>query len=305
MRRRLPSFAAIRAFEAAAREGSFKAAADELCVSPSAISHQVKALEEFLDTALFDRHPGRVALTFTGRAYLGRLSQLLDQLEEATEAMRSAPPVLRVLSTPNFAARWLVPRMDRFAWGHAIRLRISRGAPDTDFARNDADVVIHWTDTPIAGALVEPFMASRRFPVATPGYIREAGIAGPEDLHRATLLRDETMDAWEDWFTLQGLPPPDASGPRYPNCELTTTAAERGQGVALAYAAMIEDTLAEGGLVRLFEAETMPIVIYSLATQRDRSDEPVIAAFRRWVMEEAAQHRPSTTGAPATERRAG
>jgi LysR family glycine cleavage system transcriptional activator len=139
--RKLPPFAAIRAFEAAAQSGSFKAAAEELCLSPSAISHQIRVLEDYLDTRLFVRTPQGVELTHTGGNLAGKLSQLLDGLDAATRAARgSRQDTIRVLSTPGFAARWLVPRLDRFEHGHAVRIRVAEGAPSTEFARDDADI---------------------------------------------------------------------------------------------------------------------------------------------------------------------
>lgn len=112
MGRKLPPFAAVRAFEAAARHLSFAKAADELCLSPSAISHQVRSLEEYLDTKLFERRNNRLQLTLTGDAYAGKVTSLLDVLEASTlHAAGTASRSLRVLCTPGFAARWLVPRL--------------------------------------------------------------------------------------------------------------------------------------------------------------------------------------------------
>lgn len=298
MSRKLPPFAAVRAFEAAARLLSFKDAADELCLSPSAVSHQVRALEEFLDTKLFERRGNAMHLTLTGETYAGRLETLLDGIDGATRAARAGaePEVLRVLCTPGFAARWMVPRMGRFAHADRLRLRVSVGAPSTDFTMNDADIVIHWADAPVAGVLVEPLMASARYPVIRPDLKARLGIETPADLARATLMHDETMDMWAEWFELAGCPPPQMpAGPEFPNCELATTAAEQGGGVALAYDMMVRDTVASGRLMRLFDTVTMPFVIYSVACDEARMDEPMIAAFRTWVQAEVAED-----GLPAT-----
>jgi len=290
MSRQLPPFAAIRAFEAAARHLSFKAAAIELCVTPSAVSHQIQTLEDFLATSLFNRHGNRLELTRTGSAYVGKLTGLLDALDETTRAARgNTRKGLRVLSTPGFAARWLVPRLDRLSFGNDIRLRVSEGAPCTDFVVNDADVVIHWADDPVPGVVVEPLMSSGRYPVISPDLKKRAAVERPEDLLRVTLLRDEVMDGWADWFRAAGLGKPDLpSGPQFPHCELSTTAAERGQGVALAYDAIVRSTLEGGGLVRLFEAITLPVTIYSVAYPEARAHDPVICAFRDWVFEQVA-----------------
>jgi len=290
MGRSLPSFSAARAFEAAARHLSFKEAAAELCLSPSAISHQIRALEAYLDTALFERQGNRLALTLTGRGYAGKLTGLLDIFDESTRAVREAGRrPFRVLCTPGFAARWLVPRLDRLSFSDRVRLRVSTGAPSTDFASNDADVVIQWSDSPIFGVRTDVLMASNRCPVASQDLLRRENIRAPEDLLRVTLMHDEVQDAWAEWFGAAGIAPPAMPrGPVLPNCELATTAAERGQGVALAYDSLVRDTLAEGRLVRLFNTVTMPIVIYSLACPEARVDDPMIRQFRDWIFAEVA-----------------
>ncbi len=302
MGRTLPPFAAVRAFEAAARHLSFKAAADELCLSPSAVSHQIRFLEEFLDTRLFEREAGRIKLTLTGEAYAGKLTGLLDRIDQTTRDARTrSEDTLRVLSTPGFAARWLVPRMNRFAHPEALRLRVSVGAPCTDFRNNDADVVIQWSDASEAGLSVEPLMRSGRYPVISPALRREKRIERPEDLAGVTLMHDETMDKWAEWFAIAGVVPPHfPGGPPFPNCELATTAAEQGLGVSLAYDLMVRDTIAAGRLERLFDEVTMPFVIYSVTVPETRRDEPLIAAFRKWLFAEVdADGRPFSAPAAA------
>lgn len=288
MGRTLPPFAAVRAFEAAARHLSFKKAADELCLSPSAVSHQVRALEEFLDTKLFERQGNRTVLTLTGRGYAGKLTGLLDGIDKTTRDVRNAPGgTLRVLSSPGFAARWLVPRLDRFSHPEAVRLRVSIGVPSTNFHENDADIVIQWADATEPGLVVEPLMISGRYPVISPQLRRKCGIERPEDLRDVTLMHDETMDMWSEWFALAGVDPPIfPQGPTFPNCELATTAAEQGLGVSLAYDVMVRGTLASGRLERLFEQITMPFVIYSLAYPETCCDEPLIQDFCDWIVAE-------------------
>lgn len=288
MGRKLPPFAAVRAFEATARHMSVKTAADELCLTPSALSHQIKALEGFLDTQLFERSGNRLILTLTGEGYAGKLTQLLDSFQDETQAARGGARTLRVLSTPGFAARWLVPRLARLDFARDIRLRVSNGAPSLDFATNDADVVIQWSDRPTPGLSVQSLMASVRYPVISPALKAREGVSRPEDLLRLSLFYDETDDAWPEWFAAAGLAGaklPD--GPTYPNCELSTTMVEQAQGVSLAYDAVVRGTLASGRLERLFDIVTPPMAIYSVACQEARADEPRIAAFREWLRAEA------------------
>ncbi len=298
MGRKFPPFAAVRAFEAAARHNSFKEAADELCLSPSAISHQIKVLEGYLDTALFERNGNGVKLTLTGASYAGKLTSLLDVFDETTRAVMTAGQRrFRILCTPGFAARWLVPRLGRLSFEDQVRLRVSTGAPSTDFATNDSDFVIQWGDERVPGVRSERLMVSRRYPVISPELKARENIRVPEDLLRLRLLHDETADAWSDWFKAAGLTPPETPrGPVFPNCELATTAAEQGHGVSLAYDTMVRSTLASGRLVRLFEAVTMPIVIYSVAYSEARSADPMIREFRDWifgeVLRESTEHPP-------------
>lgn len=303
MGRHLPPFAAVKAFEAAARHKSFRHAAEELCLSPSAVSHQIRALEEYLDTALFERSGNRMDLTLTGRAYAGKLTGLLDLLDDSTRSVRDAGrKPLRVLCTPGFAARWLVPRLGGLSFGDRIRLRVSTGAPDIDFASNDSDVVIQWRDTHRPGVHTEPLMTSSRYPVIHPDLMERENIRTPRDLLRLRLIYDETDDSWAEWCAAAGLGAPDLPpGPTFPNCELATTAAEQGHGVAMAFDAMMQGTLASGRLVRLFDTETIPDVIYSVACAEARADDPMIRAFRSWLHEEVRRAAAATAPMPAAQ----
>ncbi len=303
MGRKLPPFAAVKAFEAAARHKSFKTAAEELCLSPSAISHQIRSLEEYLDTALFERSGNRLELTLTGRGYAGKLTGLLDAFDDSTRAIREAGKrPFRVLCTPGFAARWRGPRLDRLSFGDRVRLRVSVGAPSTDFATNDSDLVIQWADDPVEGVRTEPLLESLRYPVISPALRKDAQIETPADLLRVRLMHDETADAWGEWFEAAGIAPPDMPrGPVFPNCELATTAAEQGQGVSLAYDAMVRGTLASGRLERLFDAVTMPIVIYSVAYPEARARDPMIREFRDWLFTEVRRDKDVATQVSAAE----
>ena len=161
--RRLPSFTAIRAFEAAARCLSFKEASKELHVTPSAISHQVKTLEEFLGVTLFLRAANRIVLTRSGRKYLNELSGLLDRLDAATrQAARTDPDddPLTILCTPGFAARWLAPNLAECPGSDRIEVTICEDRPSSDFTRNGADLVIAWGHWPAPGTIWEVLMES-------------------------------------------------------------------------------------------------------------------------------------------------
>jgi len=288
MSRDLPSFPAVRAFEAAARRLSFKAAAEELHVTQSAVSHQVKALEEFLGITLFRRGIRSVALTAEGRRYLEKISRILDELSAATHCVRNhatAGP-LSIRATPAFASRWLVPRMNDFNRLHPdIELHISTSLEPAHFADDDVDVDIRFGPPASDENHAEPILESSRFPVASPELLARTGpVRYPEDLGRFTLLHNEVADGWGEWLECAGAGSVDAGpGPRFEHCNLTLRAAVEGQGVALAYGALVADDLAAGKLIRLFDINLPTTVIYSLVCPEAYLDQPRVTAFREWV----------------------
>lgn len=207
-----------------------------------------------------------------------------------------------MLSTPGFAARWLLPRMAGFEHAQAIRLHIADGAPSTNFSTNDADVVIKWRDDAEEGVDVVPFLHSARYPVVSPALLERKSISHPRDLLRLTLFRDEVDDQWPAWFRAAGVVAELAEGdPIYPNCEYASTAAEAGLGVSLAYEAVIGPTVAEGRLVRLFGATTIPFTIYAIATEAARRDDSLIGAFRDWLLAEVRDQTATNTPTRAAE----
>ena len=291
MGRRLPPFAAVRAFEAAARRGSFTEAAQELNVTQSAISHQVKRLEEFIGVRLFERAPRGLTLTPAGRTYLRDLTDILERLDASTRQLggRDRPDLLRIRATPAFITRWLLPRLRGFQSDYPdLDYDIAIGFPPTDFSQGDVDIFIHWGTSPVAGAWVEPFFRTTRSPVASREFLRNAPeISRPEDLLSFTRLHDKIQDGWSEWFQSCGVVPPATQrGPIFAHCELALQAAEAGQGVALAYLALIEADLQSGHLVRLFDHETPPVIIYALAYQEREAHKPKIRAFRDWLFRE-------------------
>ena len=303
MIRHLPPFSSIRAFEAAARHLSFKDAAEELHVSDSAISHQIRNLEDFLHTPLFMRKPHGVALTRRGEDYLSQLTVVLDQLDASTEQARgnalSGP--LKVQTTPAFAARWLVPKIRAFNQQYPdIELHITTSLAPPNFSSGDVDVVVQYGVHPANGLTVEPFLYSARSPVASPELLRQGmPLREPADLRHYTLLRDMVTDDWPAWFERASATPVKLlSGPRFEHCNLTLGAAEQGQGVALAFLALAETGLATGTLVRLFDAQTLPKAIYSVVFPTEWKSYGKVAAFRDWLVDQVEG---PAAGAPVSE----
>ena len=293
MKRKLPPFAAVRAFEAAARHGSFKNAAEELHVTQSAISHQVKRLEDFLGASLFHRNANGVDLTHCGTDYFGEVSSILDRLDASTERVtgEEACGPLAVRGTPAFTSRWLLPRMEGFNRAYPdIELEVTTTTDPMHFPADGVDILVQYGQEPAEGFKVDPFLSSARFPVCSPALLAKGpAIERPEDLMQVTLLRDVVGDDWATWFDCACPKIPDKiRGPRFAHCELTLRAAEEGQGVALAYGNLIGRDLAEGRLIKLFDLETPRKVIYSLTCPEAWTNRPRIAAFWNWIFEQTA-----------------
>jgi len=288
MNRQLPPFSAIRAFEAAARNLSFKRAAEELHVSQSAISHQIRNLESFLEMPLFLRGSGGVALTESGTRYLADVGRILDSLDECTHGLKRDAELgpLRIQVTPAFASRWLVPRMRRFHEQYPeIELHVATAIDLPDFDAGEIDFVIQYGMDTGEDLVVEPLLMSTRAPVCSRDY-QQSGpqLAAPADLCHFTLLRDRIGDAWHEWLTAAGVEPAIArTGPVFAHCDLTLRAAEEGQGFALAYIALIEDALAAGTLIMPFTIETPPKAIYSTVFPERYADRAKVRAFDEWV----------------------
>lgn len=292
MRRNLPPFPAVRAFEASARHGGFKQAAEELCITQSAISHQIKALEEYLGVQLFHRETRGVALTKDGSHYLVELTDVLDRMAAATARIRNSDTSgpLSVRASPGFAARWLVPRLAAFHDAcPAIELHISGSIRPADFATEDVDIDIRWGYRRSHGLRVDPLLAASRFPVASPALLKNGpALHHPEDLRHHTLLHDETGNDWARWLELAGASFEAAiKGPRFEHCDLLLNAAASGQGIALAFDVLVAGDLAGGRLVRPFDLNLPPAIIYSVVTPEAWSGRPKIAAFRNWLLMEA------------------
>ena len=202
MPRRLPPLNALKAFEAAARHESFTRAAEELCVTQGAVSHQVKALEAELGLKLFNRERQRLVITEAGRAYLVIVRDAFDRIGDGTERLlqRQSGGALTVSTSPNFAAKWLVHRLGRFAEAHPeIDLRVSASLHHVDFAREDIDLAIRHGDGTAAGASRHPPCTEELFPVCSPklldGRNRPAHARGSRAIHAAACQRSAGLEA--------------------------------------------------------------------------------------------------------------
>ena len=259
MRHKLPPLNALRSFEAAARHKSFRQAAEELCVSHSAISHQVKLLENYLDTLLFTRQARSVELTRAGKAYYPILRQAFDQISEATTAVIApfGPSTLTIQLYSTFAIRWLIPRLPSFQATYPdIQVRLQTSQSDVDFTQEDVELCVMIGKKENSSLRYDYLFSSELFPVASPALVKGKNpIRSPKDLCKHTLLQVyPSARDWTDWLSANGLADsidPD-DGLQFDSYELSTTTAVQGQGIALGMHPYVARDIQAGVLVDLF-----------------------------------------------------
>lgn len=294
--RRLPSLNAVRAFEAAARLGSLKLAAHELSVTPSAISHQVRSLEEYFGTPLFHREGRRVRLTANAADFLRSMTQALDQISAASQRMTRRPQgsLLNIVVAPTFANGWLVPRMSLFQAEHPeLEIRMSTATRMTDFAGTDLDLAIAYSPGEIPAEVSAVWlMAEHCVPVCSPDYAREYGpLEHAQDIARCTLLHAlPRMGQWRNWLKVAGIEDVDGErGPKFQSTPLALEAAESGLGVAIANREFVEERVRRGRLVTPLRVEVPSESGYYLLCPRRYEDEPKVVAFRDWLLATMAE----------------
>lgn len=286
--RRLPFLNGVRAFEAAARAGSFKGAAAELHVSPAAVSRLVRLLEDRLGVMLFERGANRLGLTAAGRSYQAGLTPLLDQLALLTDQVTAMGrrQVLTVGVGPTFAIRWLIPRLADFR-RHApeVDVRITTGGQAVPFDPDwSCGIVLGDGDWP--GLTAEPLFAADLLPVCTPGLAR--GLAAPSDIAGGTMLRvAHAPEDWPRWLRAAGLARVAAGGPVFEVYGQALQAAVDGVGVAMGIRPYVDDDLAAGRLVAPFDLTVSKGKGWYLVYRSARAAEPAFAAFREWMMAQA------------------
>jgi LysR family glycine cleavage system transcriptional activator len=294
MARRLPPLNALKAFEAAARHESFTRAAEELCVTQGAVSHQVKALEAELGLRLFNRERQRLVITEAGSSYLGVVRDAFDRIASGTERLlqRQNTGVLTVSTSPNFAAKWLVHRLGRFATAHpGIDLRVSASLHHVDFAREDVDLAIRHGEGQFPGLHVTRLCSEELFPVCSPTLISgNRALRVPFDLSKYPLIHVNDHQDWTRWLTTADIPGTHMlHGPVLNQASMAIDAAVDGQGVALARTALAMNDLLAGRLVRPF-AVTLPAAFaYWIVCPKATAKLPKITLFRDWLVAEAAE----------------
>jgi len=312
MNAKLPSLNGLRAFEAAARHLSFTQAASELNVTQTAISHQIKRLEQELGVRLFIRQNRALALTPEAREYLPGIRAAFNDLRLATDRLlrRDDDHALTVSTLASFAAKWLLPRLAAFQEAHpGIDVRITTSTKLVDFQSENIDAAIRYGRGQWPGLRADWLMADELFPVCSPNLLRgNKPLKCPEDLRDHVLLHtsNANSDDWRLWLTAAGLPPSLSRQPgvTFDLIFMTIQAAIDGIGVAMGRTSYVQDDIAKGRLVVPFQIALPADAGFYLVSPEGRADPPKLSAFRNWLLE-IAHHKPEPAAdpAPPTRRR--
>lgn len=291
--RRLPPLSSLRAFEAAARHGSFKRAASELAVTPTAISHQIRSLEEHTGLLLFVRQIRQVKLTEAGAQLYPVLQNGFDSFEAVFERLMqvSKREKVTISATNAFTSKWLVPRIARFHTLYPdIDLQLHASDEVVDLANHAFDIALRYGRGPYSGLTSEAMFADTYAPVVNP----ILGVTSTADLHTAPLIHfdwkrnDPSNPSWENWFAQAGVSwDPSRRQLRYSDEGHAIQAAVAGQGIALLSLALVAEEIAAGHLVQLF-GPVMEGHIYHLVMRTDRSQSAGVCATANWLRAEVA-----------------
>ncbi|AZL84097.1 MULTISPECIES: transcriptional regulator GcvA [Aliivibrio] len=292
MSRRLPPLNSLRVFEAAARHLSFTRAAEELFVTQAAVSHQIKALEEFLGLKLFRRRNRSLLLTEEGQGYFLDIKEIFSSLSEATDKVleRSAKGALTISLPPSFAIQWLVPRLSDFNQKEPdIDVRIKAVDMDEGSLTEDVDVAIYYGRGNWPGLRVELLYQEQLLPLCSPQVLlNEKPLATIDDLRFHTLLHDTSRKDWKLFvkqFELQGMNV--NQGPIFSHSTMVLQAAAHGQGIALGNNVLAQPELDAGRLVAPFEELLISKNAFYLVCNEKQADTGRIATFREWVLSKA------------------
>ena len=298
-----PGLRSLRAFDAAARHLSFTKAAEDMAVTPAAISHQIKEIEEQIGVQLFTRTSRTMRLTREGEILYNAAHESIETLTRALHRLKRLEnrKQIRVSSTPSVAAKWLVPRLDRFLAlvpGADVRIDVSNTL--VDFDRDDVDVAIRFGSGKYPGLRSNLLFQDSLSPVCNPRIItKEKPLKIPRDLLRHTLIhldweaQGAPWPNWRMWMQVAGISDfDDKRGLHFGQTSLTIQAALDGNGVALGDSNLVADDLAAGRLVKPFELslKAPSNFSYHLITRLDTTDAPLVNAFREWCLEEARIH---------------
>lgn len=289
MATRLPPVHALSAFEAAARHGSFAVAAEELCITPSALSHRIRLLEDFVGERLFLRDGRSVSLSEFGRRYLDVVKAALRTLSDFPLPHRSMPaqPRIKVTVPPTFARYLLIPRLSEFTALHPdVVLELFLSVPLYDLSVSESDVEVRFGAGKYPDIVTEKLFEEPTFAVASPQYLQQiGGLNAPADLKKATLLRS-ALEPWQPWFEVAGLDWPEPSSTlRLDDLGLLLEAVRYGYGVGLTRKLFAQSLIERGEIVPLFDTvqlKTPPHAYYIVYEQQVHA-RPEVAVFIDWL----------------------
>lgn len=291
----LPSIACLQAFTCVAHHGSVTRAAAELNLTQSAVSRQIRQLEKLLDVALFERVRQRVVLTDAGKLYLNDVDRVIAGLKDATSRMMACggnTGLLNLAVLPTFATRWLMPRLPDFLHKHpGVTVNLATRLVPFDFGNEPFDAAVHYGQPNWPGAVAHHLMDEDTAPVCSPRLVSTLRIRMPSDLARAVLLHQTTRtEAWSEWLQMTGVDGVHPlRGPRFEQFTMIAQAAVCDLGVALLPRLLIEDELASGKLVSLFEQSIRSANSYYLVVPESKTTSLVAAAFTQWIVEKGRE----------------
>lgn len=303
----LPSITALRVLEAATRHNNFSKAAEELNITPSAVSHQIRKLEEIWELKLFERQTRQVAQTRSGQEIAGLVRPFLFNIKETVEKFQNEVErrPLRINTMTSFAYKWLVPRLGTFHEKHPdIEVWISTNNKLTNLTTESLDAVIRLGAGEYPGLHSTFLLGDFVFPVCSPRVAQNirSQLAKPADLLKQKLLyrvEDESAPTWLNWFSKAEVKTPILPmGPKYPDTNTALLAAMADQGIALARSSLVHEELSDGRLVKLFDIVLRSPINYYLVCPKETEDTPEISAFRDWITEEAKEALISYEGQP-------
>lgn len=290
-----PPLIAARSFEAAARLGSFLKAADELNVTPTAISHQVKKLEQYLGHALFVRLNRAVELTAEGAALAVTLADLFSRLDEALDpTQRSARSTIVISAMPSLAAKWLAPRLGDFEARHPQwQVRIDVEDKLVDFKADKIDMALRYGQGKYPGLHARRWMGATVVPVCSPALLKRIALDKPTDLRKHTLIHNMTAarrvrpPGWEEWLQAAGVDRIDTSrGPVFMSTYMALESAQAGHGVTLAPEPLVERDLADGRLVKPLALELENPWAFWIVCPRQNLQDEKIKALTAWLLQQ-------------------
>lgn len=289
----LPSLSALRAFDAAARTGSFRAASEQLSVTPTAISHHIRGLEEQLGTRLFERLGRKITLTYDGKRLAETTGRAFEMLTDTVRNLRrSSRSVVRIAAGPIFTARWLMPRISDF-WETCpgIELEVVPTWRPSAHDQSQIDIAVHWERMVEASASARKILELSPVAIASPAFLERYGpISRPRQLLEMPILHQSNHWGWLDWFAAMQV---QSAGPLrgavFEDANVLLRGAAEGQGAVVGWLPLIDQDLKDGRVVRLFDEEITPTHAYYADVRSGRQAQGVIQRVMNWLMSHVGQ----------------